>query len=431
MTFYSSIILITELLMLAMTVHVITYSGFNKQQKGWYIATFISIMVCAGAEFAVHCGYYDPNFAIPLTIITVLQFSLSPILAMMFVGALGLKNQGRLAIIVFSISLLTEIICAPFGFIFSFGAEGYTRGAYFFIYTIFYIGSLLYLLVSLFFVGKNFRHRDAVTIIMILVVLVAGIIPMTTDKINVAYLAIAIASSLCYIYYNDLTQADTKAELISNQTKMQEMQEHIISGLASLIESRDMETGQHVARTSFYVKTLAEDARNDNVYSEILTDEYISSLTALAPLHDVGKIVVSDQILRKPGKLTKEEFEIMKRHTSEGGVVIRKILEGVTDEDYLNFASDIATYHHERWDGSGYPKGLKEDEIPLSARIMAIADVFDALVSERCYKQKMPFEEAINIIKEESGSHFDPQLVEVFLAHQEKYQDVELKIKKE
>ena len=101
MTFYSSIILITELLMLAMTVHVITYSGFNKQQKGWYIATFISIMVCAGAEFAVHCGYYDPNFAIPLTIITVLQFSLSPILAMMFVGALGLKNQGRLAIIVF------------------------------------------------------------------------------------------------------------------------------------------------------------------------------------------------------------------------------------------------------------------------------------------------------------------------------------------
>ena len=121
----------------------------------------------------------------------------------------------------------------------------------------------------------------------------------------------------------------------------------------------------------------------------------------------------------------------MKRHASEGGVVIRKILEGVTDEDYLNFASDIATYHHERWDGSGYPKGLKEDKIPLSARIMAIADVFDALVSERCYKQKMPFEEAINIIKEESGSHFDPQLVEVFLAHQEKYQDVELKIKKE
>ena len=125
--------------------------------------------------------------------------------------------------------------------------------------------------------------------------------------------------------------------------------------------------------------------------------------------------------LRKPGKLTEDEYEEMKKHAAEGGAVVRKVLYGITDEEYLSLASDIATYHHEKWDGSGYPKGLHEDRIPLAARIMAIADVYDALVSERCYKDPIPEDEAFQIILESSGTHFDPELVRVFIENKDSF----------
>ena len=165
----------------------------------------------------------------------------------------------------------------------------------------------------------------------------------------------------------------------------------------------------------------AENAEKDGVYTDIIDEHFISLLYSLAPLHDVGKIVVSDQILKKPGKLTPEEFEEMKKHASAGGKVVRQILSGITDDEFIDFASDIATYHHEKWDGSGYPEHLSGDKIPLSARIMAIADVYDALTSERCYKKAMSPEKAFTIIQEESGTHFDPKLVEVFLKHKEEF----------
>jgi len=216
-------------------------------------------------------------------------------------------------------------------------------------------------------------------------------------------------------------QQDIKAELVTNQKKLSDMQEHIISGLANLIENRDLETGEHITRTKAYVKALAEDARKDGVYADVLDDHFISLLETLAPMHDIGKIVVSDAILKKPGKLTSEEFEKMKKHAAVGGTVVREVLSGITDEEYLSFASDIATYHHERWDGRGYPRGLKEEEIPLSARIMAVADVFDALISRRCYKEPLPPEQALAILEEEAGTHFDPKLISVFLAHKEDF----------
>ena len=172
---------------------------------------------------------------------------------------------------------------------------------------------------------------------------------------------------------------------------------------------------------SLAIRTLALDARTDGVYAAQLDDHVIELLYQLAPMHDIGKIVVSDKILRKPGRLTAEEFEQMKLHASEGGSVVRNVLSGITDEDYVSFASDIATYHHERWDGTGYPRGLAGEAIPLPARIMAIADVFDALISERCYKKVIPPEKAFEIIREESGTHFDPLLAQVFLNHREDF----------
>ena len=413
--FYLSLIILTELLMLAMMLHVINYSGFTKVQKRWYIFTFIAVMLCAAAEFAVHCGYYNKVFKIPLIIITVLQFSIAPMLGVFFSGALGLHKQAKYAMLVFVPNILFQVIAAPFNGVFSFGDAGYQRESLFIVYELFYFFSLGYLMVCMFIVGRKFRHRDFWTIGMVIVILIAGIVPMAILKVNVTYIAIAISASLCYIYYNDLVQQDIQADFAANQKKMTEMQEHIISGLANLIENRDTETGEHITRTSIYVKTLAECARREGVYADILTDHYIELLYTLAPLHDIGKIVVSDRILKKPGPLTPEEYEQMKKHASMGGHVVREVLNGITDEEYLSFASDIATCHHERWDGSGYPKGLKGEEIPLSARIMAIADVFDALISVRCYKDAMPIVEALKIIKEKSGVHFDPKLTEVFL----------------
>ena len=421
MDFYSSLIILTELMMLAMTLHVVRYSGFTRQQKVWYILTFVSIMLCAGAEFAVHCGFYDPQFAPALTVLTVAQFSFAPMLGVFFTGALGLHRQARIASFIFSLNLIVEIACAPLGLVFYFDEAGYHRGDLFLIYEAFYVISLVYLMISMVIVGRKFSHRDKVTILMILVVLIAGILPMTFAKINVTYIAIAISASLCYIYYNDLVQQDIQTELVENQKKISDMQDHIISGFTNLIENRDMETGEHIARTSEYVKKLAEDARDDGVYADELDDRFIMLLHTLAPMHDVGKILISDTILKKPGKLTPEEFEEMKKHAALGGDVVREVLSGITDEEYISFASDVAKYHHEKWDGTGYPEGKKSEDIPLSARIMAIADVFDALVSVRCYKKAMSPEDAFNIIREESGSHFDPALAKVFLDHKDDF----------
>ena len=421
MTFYAGAIILTELMMIAMTLHVLYYSGFTKLQKTWFLLTFGSIMLCAGAEFAVHCGYYNPKFAVPLTVLTVLQFSVAPALGVLFTGALGLEKQGRIAVAYLCVNLAVETVAAPFGWIFYFNEEGYFRGAGFMIYEAFYLVSLVYLVVCMVLIGKKFHNRDTRTIVMILVVLVAGILPMTLYKLNITYIAIAIGACLCYIYYNDLVQQDIQAELVANQQKMSRMQSHIISGLSNLIENRDLETGEHVVRTGDYVRTLAEDAAKDGVYTDVLNAQFIDKMQMLAPMHDIGKVVVSDSILKKPGRLTPAEYETMKKHATAGGAVVREVLGGVADEEYIAFAADLAAYHHEWWNGAGYPAGLSGAEIPLCARIMAIADVFDALISERCYKGPVPRETAFEIIRQEAGTHFDPQLVEVFLRHKDEF----------
>ena len=423
---YISIIAITELLMTTMIIHVVRYAGFNKTQKFWYILTFSSIMVCALCELLVHGITYKPAYEIPLSIATVIQFSLAPMLGLFFTGALGLHKQARISSYIYAgVNLVTEVVlaCLKLSFYFDNAAEAgneFTRGNAFPVYVVFFSLSLLYLIVSMVIVGKRFNRRDLFTIIMVIVILVAGIIPMFFH-INVTYVAIAICSTLCYIYYNDLVQQDTQKEFADNQKKITSMQEHIISGLSNLIENRDMETGEHILRTGAYVRLLAEFAKKEGIYEDQLTDRFITLLCTLAPMHDIGKIVVSDKILKKPGKLTAEEFELMKQHAAVGGRVVREVLNDIAEEEYISFASDISTYHHEKWDGTGYPKGLKGEEIPLSARIMAFADVFDALVSERCYKDPIPFDEAIDIMVEEKGTHFDPKLMEVFLKYKEDF----------
>ena len=204
----------------------------------------------------------------------------------------------------------------------------------------------------------------------------------------------------------------TKDVRAKNNT-ISKMQNALILTLADLVESRDENTGQHIRKT-------AEEMKREGVYKDQLSDKFIDNVINSAPLHDIGKIAVPDSILNKPGKLTNEEFDIMKTHTSKGGKIIESIIKMVPNSHYLDEAKNLATYHHERWDGRGYPTGLAGENIPLSARIMAVADVFDALVSKRSYKEGFPFDKAMNIILEERGTHFDPQLVDVFLAAKDK-----------
>ena len=175
--------------------------------------------------------------------------------------------------------------------------------------------------------------------------------------------------------------------------------DEMVMGFATLIESRDSSTGGHVKRTTQYVKLLAEGLKNRGYYAEILTKDYMKNLIKAAPMHDVGKIAVPDAILQKPGRLTPDEFELMKLHAQKGGEIIQESFSRMGNEEFLEMACEIARHHHEKWNGKGYPDGLKRKEIPLCARIMAIADVFDAVSADRCYRKALPLDTCFEIIR--------------------------------
>lgn len=198
--------------------------------------------------------------------------------------------------------------------------------------------------------------------------------------------------------------------------RVSRMQSGMITFMAEVVENRDDNTGGHIKRTAEYVECIAKELKRQGIYSGILTDRYMEDMVVAAPLHDIGKIHIPDAILNKPGKLTEEEFEIMKTHTTAGEELLTHAKEELGESGYLNTAVEMAAYHHEWWNGEGYPYGISGEEIPLCARIMAVADVFDALASKRCYKNPMPLEKAYAIIREESGTHFDPVVVVAFLA---------------
>nr|MCR5001354.1 HD domain-containing protein [Lachnospiraceae bacterium] len=212
-----------------------------------------------------------------------------------------------------------------------------------------------------------------------------------------------------------LQQAEQVREIRHYTDSTSKMQDGLIITMADMVESRDSDTGAHVQKTAAYVKIIAEGLKKKGYYAEKITDKYIADCVRSAPLHDVGKINIPDNVLNKPGKLTDEEFAIMKTHASAGRKIIEKAISTVHGESYLKEARNMAGYHHERWDGKGYPENLHGEVIPLSARIMAVADVFDALTSPRVYKPAFPLDKALSIIKEGAGSQFDPKCVEVFM----------------
>ena len=196
--------------------------------------------------------------------------------------------------------------------------------------------------------------------------------------------------------------------------RITQLQQDIIITMANLIESRDGTTGEHVKRTSLYVARFLDVLIEKGIYNEELTNEYVDYMKKAAPMHDIGKITVSDLILQKPGKFTDEEYAIMKNHAKAGQILIRENMSSIVDKKFVEIASNIAAYHHEKWNGSGYPEGRKEYEIPLCARIVAVADIYDALVAKRQYKEGMSSEEAIAIMKKDRGITFEPVLFDIF-----------------
>lgn len=237
----------------------------------------------------------------------------------------------------------------------------------------------------------------------------------TGDEIENLYNAVQQMARKTLRY---IDEAQSKSDTIAR------MQSNLIMVMADLVESRDKFTGDHVRNTAAYARIIMNQMRREGICSDVLTNEFISNVYQSAPLHDIGKIAVSDTILNKPGRLTAEEFEIMKGHTIAGQQILESAKGAVSESSYLDEAQRLAAYHHEKWDGSGYPYGLAGEEIPLSARIMAVADVFDALVSKRSYKAGFPVDKAFAIIEEGIGTHFDPKVARAFLHARDKARQV-------
>lgn len=227
---------------------------------------------------------------------------------------------------------------------------------------------------------------------------------------------------------NRLLKYNIELEEIVNKkvAEISESQIATIYALVKLAESRDDDTGTHIERTAELCRIMAKHLSILPEYKEIVNYKYIDNIYKASPLHDIGKVGIPDNILLKPGKLTAEEFEIMKTHTTIGYKTLSEVKRKYKNNGFIKMGMEIAKYHHEKWDGTGYPIGLKGDEIPISARIMALVDVYDALRSKRVYKEAFTHEKAYEIIKQGRGKHFDPRIVDVFLENHEKFRDLSI-----
>ena len=224
-------------------------------------------------------------------------------------------------------------------------------------------------------------------------------------------------------YINMLDSNNVRLEMMlkENDSQIRSIQEQMLIGMAYMVENRDSNTGSHIKRTSKVVSILMDYLRKDKSLG--FSEFFFDSLVSAAPMHDIGKIAIEDRILRKPGRFTPQEYEEMKSHPEKGAMIVENLLTSIESPDFVKIASNVARYHHERFDGFGYPQKLKGNDIPFEARVMAVADVYDALVSKRCYKAEMSFDDAYTIIIEGMGTQFDPSLKDCFIACRSKLEE--------
>ncbi len=271
-----------------------------------------------------------------------------------------------------------------------------------------YIMAAVYTIMSVIIFIKRWNyieaHKRACVLTYLFMLAAVSTIQMIFPELLLSSLAVTMF--VIGVYMNSEDPALRTLSHLHSETVM---------SFANLIENRDNSTGGHIKRTSRYVQLIAEELQNRGYFSDVITKDFISNLLKAAPMHDIGKISVPDAILQKPGKLTDEEFAEMKLHTINGGRIILETFRNLGDDEYREMAYEVARYHHEKWNGRGYPEGRKRNEIPLSARIMAVADVFDAVSENRCYRDAMPLDKCFDIIRQGSGQDFDPIIAETFL----------------
>lgn len=272
-----------------------------------------------------------------------------------------------------------------------------------------YVLAALYILLTIGIVFRRWRyieaHKRTSIMTYLLAIVVVSAIQMVYPEVLLTSLAVTIM--ILGVYMNLEAPAFKALSAYHSET---------IMAFATLIERRDNSTGGHIRRTGRYVAIICGELQKRGLYGDVLTRDYVDDLLEAAPMHDIGKIAVPDAILQKPGKLTNEEFDTMKQHAAEGGKIILETFRNFGDEEYRHMAYQVARYHHEKWNGRGYPEGLKGADIPLCARVMAVADVFDAVSQKRCYRDAMPLEDCFAIIEKGGGTDFEPQIVDAFLA---------------
>ena len=295
----------------------------------------------------------------------------------------------------------------------------YSRGKYFIITVL--IEILLYS-EAIFIILKYHKNVQGFENIgfasFIFVPFICHIIQIANFGISLTSFGLSISFLIIFINLNQKMMLDiesTKATYNENKLKNLELHKKTIIYLSNLLENRELETANHELRMSLYAELLACQCAHNNLYSEKLTADYIQKLKDAAPFHDIGKIYISDSILKKPSRVDDKEYIEIQKHAQDGATIVNDIISISYDRDFTKMVSKICKYHHEKWNGKGYPEHLREEEIPLCARIMAIADVYDALVTNRCYKNKVSYDEAFEIIKKEGGESFDPKLTEQFL----------------
>lgn len=232
-----------------------------------------------------------------------------------------------------------------------------------------------------------------------------------------------------HVQYTINKRKEAEKELLESNENLQAARSATILGLAQLAEYRDKETGSHLERIREYAKVLALELSRKPSYKDYISDDYIEDIYNSAILHDIGKVGIPDAILLKPGKLTDDEYQQIKHHTILGGRALEAIEARIKGQSFLTIGKEIAYYHHERWDGTGYPENFKDERIPLSARIISLADVYDALVSERVYKASIPHEEVIRQITAGKGTQFAPDVVDAFLAITDTFKDIYERLK--
>ncbi len=426
--------------------------GLKKARLWYHRIAFLNIFVAATDIFTLVCdGSVRPSNFIILPVSMFIFYALSylyvPFSGMCIVSLIGDIKEGRnsknflLYVIGASTVVYTILlILTPFKHLLYEIDENnvYSRGPYFFVCLI--IQGIMYLAMIYYLIRirKYFNKRLVLTIIsFIFFPQVTQIIQLAIPGLSLINTGYSLIFIIMFIFSNSFAESqlmntthkldaienevqDKSTEIERNKLKIIKMQDHTIESLSNLVENRDEDTGEHVLRTREYVELIAVQMMKDGFYPDILTPRYIRMLKRAAPMHDIGKIVVADSILKKPGRFTPDEYEQMKRHAAEGGRIVHQIFDGYEAPEYIQITADIATHHHEKWDGSGYPDKLTGEDIPFSARIMALSDVFDALVSPRVYKSPMSYDEAFQLIEEGIGTQFDPVIAQEFLKIREK-----------